>query len=67
MEIKKCSCGGIAFMETEIDGAIADTTIRCLKCGKSIRVRNAFNEYSIAEAIKCWNKRVGEVNAFNRC
>ena len=49
-------------METKIDGVIADTTIRCLKCGKSIRVRNTFNEYSIAEAIKCWNKRVGEAN-----
>ena len=49
-------------METEIDGTIADTTIRCLKCGKRIGVRNAFNEYSIAEAIKCWNKRVGDNN-----
>ena len=56
--IKKCSCGGVAYMETKIDGDMADTTIKCLKCGYGVGVRNSFDEESVANAIEYWNKMI---------
>jgi hypothetical protein len=58
MEIKKCNCGGVAFMETQVNGDMADTTIRCLKCGFSIGIHDHFTEKTIATTLDVWNRSI---------